>query len=139
MGEYAFERCAAEIARLMDSNIVNYQLTRPWRDGGRDAIGIYRIGIPGNAINVDFALEAKCHQLNVGSGVRETSRLIARLRHRQFGIFITTSYVDVQAYKEIIEDQHPVIIICGVDIARILIHSGINSTILLENWLQDYL
>jgi hypothetical protein len=30
-----FERCAAEIARLMDDNILSYDLTRPWRDGGR--------------------------------------------------------------------------------------------------------
>jgi hypothetical protein len=30
--EYAFEKCAAEIARLMDSNVTDYELTRPWRD-----------------------------------------------------------------------------------------------------------
>jgi hypothetical protein len=30
-----FERCAAEIAKLVDDNILSYDLTRPWRDGGR--------------------------------------------------------------------------------------------------------
>jgi hypothetical protein len=34
------------------------------------------------------------------SGVREMSRLISRLRHRQFGVLVTTSYVDNQAYRE---------------------------------------
>jgi hypothetical protein len=135
-GEFAFERCAAEIAKLMDGNITSYELTRPWRDGGRDATGLYNIGITSNAIKVDFALEAKCHQMNIGSGVRETSRLISRLRHRQFGIFVTTSYLDIQAYKEIIEDQHPVIIISGIDIARILINAGYNSVEQVNRWLR---
>ena len=105
-------------------------------DGGRDAVSIYRIGMLGNAITVDFALEAKCHQMNIGAGIRETSRLISRLGHRQFGKFVTTSYLGTQAYKEIIEDQHPVIIISGLDIARLLIQTGYNSVDLVDHWLK---
>jgi hypothetical protein len=135
--EYAFEKCAAEIARMMDSNIVACDLTRPWRDGGRDAIGKYRIGTGNCAIDVEFALEAKCHEIRVGSGVRETSRLISRLRYRQFGIFITTSYVSEQAYKEIIEDNHPVIILGGGDITDILINAGLSNLDIVSNWLMN--
>jgi hypothetical protein len=135
-GEYAFENCAAEIAVLMDSNITRYDLTRPWRDGGRDALGKYRIGNPQNAIEVEFALEAKCKSFESGSGIGETSRLIARLRHRQFGIFVTTSYVGDQAYKEIIEDAHPVIIVSGAGIAQILIDAGHTSVDSIEKWLN---
>jgi hypothetical protein len=135
--EYAFEKCAAEIAVLMDPNITDYDITRPWRDGGRDAVGKYRIGVDDSAIYVDYALEAKCKEFTSGSGVKETSRLISRLRHRQFGIFITTSYVSDQAYKEIIEDQHPVIILCAVDIAEILIKSGIQTINQVVQWLRS--
>ncbi|MGN6569213.1 MAG: hypothetical protein ACTHJ0_14725, partial [Flavipsychrobacter sp.] len=39
-----FEICAAEIAKLMLKNITSIDLTRPTRDGGRDAIGKFRIG-----------------------------------------------------------------------------------------------
>jgi hypothetical protein len=92
-GEYAFEACAAKIAQMMDSNIVKLDLTRPWRDSGRHAIGKYRIGLNQNAVYVDFALEAKCKFLSSGSGIKETSRLISRLRYRQFGIFVSISYV----------------------------------------------
>ena len=120
---------------MMDSSIIEYDLTRPWRDGGRDAIGKYRIGLPKNAIEVEFALEAKCKKFSSGSGVKETSRLISRLRHRQFGIFVTTSYVHEQAYKEIREDAHPVIIVSGADIADILIKVGHNSVELTKDWL----
>jgi hypothetical protein len=135
-GVYAFEHCAAEIARLMDSNIISYDLTRPWRDGGRDAIGSYRIGHKDNAIEVVFALEAKCNDIRNGCGVRQTSRLISRLRYRQFGIFLTTSYVSQQAYQEIVEDEHPVIIVSAADIANILVRAGINSIPAVQQWLE---
>jgi hypothetical protein len=134
-GEYAFEECAAQIAQMMDNNIVEYDLTRPWRDGGRDAVGKYRIGMNENAIYVDFALEAKCKQFTNGSGVRETSRLISRLRYRQFGIFITTSYVNKQAYEEIKTDGHPVVIISGEDIAKILEGRGLRTVDDVKQWL----
>ena len=55
-----------------------------------------------------------------GVGVRETSRLISRLRHRQFGVLVTTSHLDTQAYQEIREDGHPVVVLAGRDIADIL-------------------
>ena len=34
---YGFEACATNIISKMDSNFVDFSLTRPWRDGGRDA------------------------------------------------------------------------------------------------------
>ncbi|MCP1762460.1 O-acetyl-ADP-ribose deacetylase (regulator of RNase III) [Bradyrhizobium japonicum] len=36
-------------------------------------------------------LEAKCYGSGNSVGVREMSRLISRLRHRQFGVLVTTS------------------------------------------------
>lgn len=109
--EYAFEKCASALVQLMDENIISCDNTRAWRDGGRDATGIYRIGLPTTYTDVEFSMEAKCYALDNECGVKETARLIARLRHRQFGIFVTTSYVAQQAYKEIIEDGHPVLIV----------------------------
>ena len=108
---YQFEKCAAKLVQMMDKNIVSYDLTKTRRDGGRDAIGKYRIGMDNSNIQVEFALEAKRYDINNSVGVKETSRLISRLKHREFGILITTSYVDIQTYKEIIEDNHPIVII----------------------------
>ncbi len=108
---YAFERCAMELARLFMPAIQHWELTRPWRDGGRDALGTYRIGHGAGAIDVEFALEAKCYATTHGVGVKGLSRLISRLRHRQFGILVTTSYLDSQAYQELVQDGHPVVVI----------------------------
>jgi hypothetical protein len=137
-GEYAFEKCAILLARMMDKNIISCDNTRSWKDGGRDAIGIYRIGIGSSYTDVEFALEAKCYKLSTGCGVKATSRLIARLRHRQFGIFITTSYVALQAYQEIIEDGHPVLVLAATDIAKILIDNGISDEAELSCWLHQF-
>ncbi len=112
-----FERCAMEIARIFMPNIHHWELTRPWKDGGRDALGTYRIGIGAGHVDVEFGLEAKCYAPTSGVGVRQLARLISRLRHRQFGILVTTSYLHSQAYQELLDDAHPVVVISGGDIA----------------------
>jgi Restriction endonuclease AspBHI N-terminal/Restriction endonuclease len=133
----AFEGCAAMIAQMMDSNIFSFDVTRPTRDGGRDAIGLYRVGHGASAILVEFALEAKCYDLENAVGVREISRLISRLRHRQFGILVTTSYLHSQAYREVKEDGHPVVVISAKDIVDILARAGINSVTDVTHWLES--
>lgn len=134
---YSFEKCAAELVRLMDRNVTSIDLTRPWADGGRDGIGKYRIGTSDNSIDVEFAIEAKRYDFNNSVGVKETSRLISRIRFRQFGVLVTTSYVHIQAYKEIIEDRHPIIIISAKDIIHILRQAGISSLEHVKVWLKS--
>lgn len=126
-----------QIAQLMDSNIHGLEHTRFTRDGGRDAIGLYRIGSYCDGIDVEFTLEAKRYSATDSVGVKEVSRLISRLRHRQFGILVTTSYVAPQAYQEIKEDGHPVIIVSSVDILRILYEAGIKTKVEIPKWLCD--
>ena len=130
-----FEKCAALLARWVAPNIVAIDVTRPWMDGGRDAVGHYRVGTDADAINVEFALEAKCFDLEHGVGVKATSRLISRLRFRQFGIFVTTSFLDHQAYEEIRQDGHPVIVVSARDIARLLSDKGITNREAVRSWL----
>lgn len=132
---YEFEECAAQIAEMLLPGIVEQDLTRRSRDGGRDAIGKYRIGSDSTGIKVDFALEAKCYSTDTAVGVKETSRLISRLRHRQFGILVTTSYVHAQAYEEIADDQHPILVISGRDIVAVLKAASIGDESAVRAWL----
>jgi hypothetical protein len=131
-----FEKCAAVLARLMLPDIAELDLTRPSRDGGRDAVGQLRLGHGAGSILVDFALEAKCYGLENPVGVREMSRLISRLRHRQFGMLVTTSYVDLQAYREIKEDGHPIIVIAARDIVDLLRTNGHGDVHAITRWLD---
>ncbi len=117
-----FEPMAIRLAMLSDNNIFeDPKQTRKVKDGGRDGIGKYRImsGLS-NPLHTTFAIEAKCKKRDNAVHVHDTARLISRIRHRQFGVFVTTSYVDEYAYKEIIEDDQPISIIAGKDIIDIL-------------------
>lgn len=132
-----FEHCAAQIWLMLAPETDELQVTRRSRDGGRDAIGTYQVGPPADRIKIDFALEAKCYAPTNSVGVREVSRLISRLRHRNFGVLVTTSWVHPQAYREIREDQHPVAIVCGRDIVEVLRRQGKATTQAVTDWLNQ--
>jgi hypothetical protein len=132
---HAFEACAAAIWQMY-APTSDYTLTAPSRDGGRDACGYYKLGPEADPIRLDFALEAKCYGPDNGVGVRELSRLISRLRHRQFGVLVTTSYLAPQAYEELRDDDHPVVVISAWDIVEILKRRGIGTAHAAEDWLQ---
>lgn len=134
---YSFEQFAAYIIECMDEAIVDIDVTRPFKDGGFDAEGRYRIfKNVENSVFVDFYLQAKCYAEDTAVGVGDTSRLISRIKNRQFGIMITTSYVADQAYKEIIEDGHPIVIVTGKEIVEFVFNElELRSIKTLRNWL----
>jgi hypothetical protein len=134
---HGFEHFAAYLWRLSQPNVDKIDVTRPWRDGGRDAVGDYLLGPPSDRIAVEFALEAKCYSPAHGVGVRETSRLISRLRHRQFGVLVTTSHLDGQAYREIREDGQPVVVLAGRDIIEILKANGLDRAAMIRRHLHE--
>jgi len=128
---------------MQDQRVCIDQITRGSVDGGRDAIGRYRLGLENDPVYADFALEAKCYAPPLNGqqpntvGVREVSRLISRIRHRQFGVLVTTSVVARQAYQEVREDEHPIIFISGKDIAETLITNGYNTSQMVQNFLDN--
>lgn len=132
-----FEKMACEIVRILDKNVISFEITRRSKDGGRDAIGTYQVGAGHTPVQLTFALEAKCYALNNGVGVKELSRLISRIKHREFGFFVTTSYIGTQAYKEcIVEDEHPIAIITAIDIISALKTEDITTIDRLNKWLR---
>jgi hypothetical protein len=137
-----FEFVAAELFKFIEPQVFDLEITRKSADGGRDAVGRLRIGGEhgeSDGIYADFALEAKAYGESNSVGVREISRLISRLRHRQFGVLVTTSYVHSQAYKEIREDGHPVVIVAAADIARILRSRGLGTPQTVKEWVARIL
>lgn len=64
------------------------------------------------------------------------SRLISRLRYRQFGIMVTTSYVAQQAYEEVVEDRQPILIVTATDIASTLRRNQITPGD-IDSWFAD--
>lgn len=135
---HAFEACAVEIWRMLAPATGKCDVTQKSRDGGRDAYGEYLLGPIADHVAVEFALEAKCYRPAVKAvGVREVSRLVSRIRHRQFGVIVTTSYFDRQVYKEVREDGHPIAMICARDIVEVLRSHGYGTVIAVQAWLNN--
>ena len=138
----AFEAFAARIFQMHDQRVKIDEITRGVIDGGRDAIGRYLLGLESDPIYAEFSLEAKCYQPPINGtapntvGVKEVSRLISRIRHRQFGVLVTTSVIARQAYEEVREDRHPIIFIAGRDVAEILIKNNYNTQEILKDMLN---
>jgi hypothetical protein len=133
-----FEEFAAHVWQMADGHVGTYEVTRASVDGGRDAIGEYRIGPASDPVKVTFALEAKLYDpAGGGLGVKEVGRLISRLRHRQFGVLVTTSYVGRQAYQEIRADQHPLVILAGADLVSLLREKGYSTPDETARWLHE--
>lgn len=139
----AFEAFAARIFQMHDQRVIIDEITRASVDGGRDAIGKYLLGLSDDPVYAEFSLEAKCYRPPLNGqtantvGVKEVSRLISRIRHRQFGVLVTTSVIGRQAYEEVREDRHPIIFISGKDIADILTTNGFNTPALVEDMLRN--
>jgi hypothetical protein len=131
-----FEACAARLWQMQAPRVSHYDLTRPSRDGGRDATGYYTLGPLHDSIELDFALEAKCFSPTTPVGVESQSRLISRIRPRQFGVLVTTSYVGDQAYKELRDDEHPVVVLAGRDLVEILADHQLGTTGAVRSWLK---
>lgn len=134
---YSFEKFAADLTQYMDSSVVDINVTRPYKDGGLDAEGRYRIfQNVENTVYVEFYLQAKCYKPTNAVVVSDTARLISRIKDRQFGIMFTTSYVAIQAYEEILKDGHPIVIINGKNIIEYIFNELEIRTVLdLEKWL----
>jgi hypothetical protein len=133
---YAFEACAIELWSMQAKESVTFVATRRSADGGRDAYGHYIVGPDPDRVKLAWSLEAKLYAPGNGAGVKETSRLISRLRHREFGVFVTTGYVGKQAYEEIRGDEQPIIVICGRDIAELLKRHGHSTSAGVKSWLE---
>jgi len=132
----AFENFAAAMWVQSDPKVAQVEVTRPSRDGGRDAVGEYCLGPAQDPVRLQFALEAKClDPTGGGVDVKMVSRLISRIKHREFGILVTTAHIGAQPYREVREDGHPIIFLTGRDLVEILKRMGLNSRSSLQTYL----
>jgi len=134
--DFLFEAIAVEIWRMAVSEPISVDLTRRYQDGGRDAVGFMYLGGQEDRLELTFSIEAKHYMPGTGVRTGDVSRLISRIKNREFGVLITTSHLAIQAYKEIREDGYPIIVISGGDIVRILIGKGINTEVACKSWLE---
>jgi hypothetical protein len=133
----AFENFAAAMWVQSDPKVAQVEVTRPSRDGGRDAVGEYCLGPAADPVRLQFALEAKCLDPRGGGvDVKMVSRLISRIKHREFGILVTTAHIGAQPYKEVREDGHPIVFLTGRDLVEILKRMALGTPAALQTYLN---
>ncbi len=91
--------------------------TRYVNDNGFDFFGTFTMPLP---VGYEIPFRGEVKRWKQGVGVGEVSRLVARLRRGEYGIFVTTSYYTRQAQQEIFEDAYPVRLFAGIDLVRFL-------------------
>ena len=93
-------------------------LTRPGGDGGVDFVG--RLDIGSSSANTPIVVlgQAKC--LTTGSSINadQVARVVARLRRGWIGVYVTTGHFTQRAQIEIVDDQYPLVLVSGLDLAE---------------------
>lgn len=90
-------------------------------DGGKDFIGRLRAGASGfGSANLIVLGQAKCEKLNSPTGGNHIARTVARLKRGWLGVYVTTSYFSEAVQREVIEDEYPIMLVNGLQIAEVL-------------------
>jgi hypothetical protein len=93
-------------------------ITPPSSDGGSDFVGRLDLGRGFAQVKLIVLGQAKCEQPATPTGGNHIARTVARLRRGWVGVYVTTSHFSESVQREIIEDQYPIILVHGLELAR---------------------
>jgi hypothetical protein len=132
-----FECVIVALFREMKSVEHAITQTRYVNDSGFDFFGTFTMPLP---VGYEIPLRGEVKRWKQAVGVGEVSRLVARLRRGEYGIFVTTSYYTRQAQEEVLEDAYPVKLFAGIDLIRFLRELKlVSGERLREEWLAAIL
>lgn len=120
--KHHFEGLAFAITRHLLSNsggrFVDGWITPAGGDGGADFIGRLDTGQGFGAVRQIIYGQAKCIATTSGVDGKDIARTVARLKRGWFGAFVTTSYFSEPVQREIIEDEYPLLLVSGLQVAE---------------------
>jgi hypothetical protein len=120
-GKHRFEGLAELVAeRVIRATGANYRsgwITPASSDGGADFIGRVDVGDGFGSAKLVVLGQAKCEKLDRATGGNHIARTAARLRRGWIGVYVTTSYFSRRSQEEVIEDEYPLVLVNGVQVA----------------------
>ena len=130
-----FEALASKItASIVNRSARNYRegwITQGSSDGGADFIGRLDVGEGFSTVKLIVLGQAKCEKINTPTGGNHIARTVARLKRGWVGAYVTTSYFSEPVQREVYEDEYPLILINGLQLAkealRIVSEEGFND------------
>jgi hypothetical protein len=96
-------------------------------DGGADFVGRIDLGSGFGRTSLIVLGQAKCEEPSQATGGNHIARTVARLRRGWVAAYVTTSYFSDPVQREIIEDEYPILLVNGAQLAHevsLLQHSG---------------
>lgn len=117
-------------------------ITQKSGDRGIDFVARLDISSQMSALKVVVLGQAKCEALDRPTGGVHIARTVARLKRGWFGVYVTTSYFSKNVQLEVLDDQYPIMLICGRKLAetveKILFKKGITLPEFLAGLEADY-
>jgi hypothetical protein len=86
-------------------------------DEGIDFVGRIDIGAGFARTKLVVLGQAKCESPTSATGGINVARTVARLRRGWIGAYVTTSFFSDKVQREILDDQYPIMLIHGLDLA----------------------
>lgn len=119
---HGFEILASKVvANHLTRNSSTYiegWITRGSGDGGVDFVGRLDLGSGFSKVKIIVLGQAKCENPNKPTSGVHISRTVARLKRGWIGAYVTTSFFSEPLQREIMEDQYPLLMINGLELAR---------------------
>ncbi|MGN1284042.1 MAG: restriction endonuclease [Candidatus Limosilactobacillus intestinavium] len=139
---FGFEYLAKDVTRLLieDSGTICHDgwVTKASGDGGYDYVLRIDIGNQGLSQVRQVVLgQAKCYEKNNGVSGKDVDRIIARLKRGWLAAFVTTSYFTNATQQEILEDNYPILLITGKQVAEIVNKEIYRRNISLDEYLKS--
>ncbi|MFF2212238.1 restriction endonuclease [Streptomyces antibioticus] len=120
--KHEFEAVASAVAaHVLKGSGHNYRegwITRRSGDGGTDFVGRIDLGAGLAGTSLVVLGQAKCIRPDSLVSAEQIARVVARLRRGWIGIYVTTGAFSEPAQLEMVEDQYPIILVNGLDLAR---------------------
>jgi hypothetical protein len=145
--KHKFELLASRVVQgLVSRKGANYRegwITQASGDGGVDFVGRIDLATGFSRVKIVVLGQAKCELATSGTNGRDIARTVARLRRGWVGAYVTTSFFTDRTQIEVLEDQYPLIMVNGLELAqetlRLMEESGFASVEgLLDELEQDY-
>jgi hypothetical protein len=118
---HRFELLAEYVVQdLVSASGVDYVrgwLTPRSADGGADFIGRLDIGQGLGGTKLVMLGQAKCEKPSAPTSGTHIARTVARLRRGWIGAYVTTSFFSRPVQAEVIEDEYPIMLIGGRQVA----------------------
>jgi hypothetical protein len=119
--KHRFELLAEHVVEdLVTASGIDYVkgwITPRSADGGADFVGRLDVGQGLAGTSLVLLGQAKCEQVHSPTGGNHIARTVARLRRGWIGAYVTTSFFSRPVQAEVIDDEYPIMLIGGRDVA----------------------